>query len=57
MATGARRVAVIIEPAYPARIASLLMAAYSLSELEQEVSRLVRLVLRAGASGPGIVNQ
>jgi DNA-binding CsgD family transcriptional regulator len=39
--TGARRVAVIIEPAQPARIASLLMAAYGLTEREQEVTRLV----------------
>jgi DNA-binding CsgD family transcriptional regulator len=39
--TGARRVAVIVEPAQPARIASLLMAAYGLTEREQEVTRLV----------------
>jgi DNA-binding CsgD family transcriptional regulator len=39
--TGARRVAVIIEPAQPVRIASLLMAAYGLTEREQEVTRLV----------------
>jgi len=39
--TGARRVAVIIEPAHPVRIASLLMAAYGLTEREQEVTRLV----------------
>jgi DNA-binding CsgD family transcriptional regulator len=36
-----RRAAVIIEPAHPARIAPLLMAAYGLSEREQEVTRLV----------------
>ncbi len=36
-----RRVAVIIEPAHPARIASLLMAAYGLTEREQDVTRLV----------------
>lgn len=36
-----RRVAVIIEPAHPARISSLLMAAYGLTEREQEVSLLV----------------
>jgi DNA-binding CsgD family transcriptional regulator len=39
--TGARRVAVIVEPAHPARIASLLMAAYALTEREQDVTRLV----------------
>lgn len=39
--TGTRRVAVIIEPAHPARIASLLMAAYGLTEREQDVTRLV----------------
>lgn len=38
---GARRIAVIIEPDHPARIASLLMAAYGLTEREQEVTRLV----------------
>lgn len=37
----ARRVAVIVEPAHPVRIASLLMAAYGLTEREQEVTRLV----------------
>ncbi len=36
-----RRVAVIVEPAQPARIASLLMAAYGLTEREQAVTRLV----------------
>lgn len=36
-----RRVAVIIEPAHPGRIVPLLMAAYGLSEREQEVTRLV----------------
>jgi DNA-binding CsgD family transcriptional regulator len=41
VATGARRVAVIIEPAQPARIASLLMAAYGLTDREQDVTRLV----------------
>jgi DNA-binding CsgD family transcriptional regulator len=41
VANGARRVAVIIEPAHPARITSLLMAAYGLTEREQEVTRLV----------------
>ena len=38
---GARRVAVIIEPAHPARISTLLMAAYGLTEREQDVTRLV----------------
>jgi DNA-binding CsgD family transcriptional regulator len=41
LATGTRRVAIIIEPAHPARIAPLLMAAYGLTEREQEVTRLV----------------
>jgi DNA-binding CsgD family transcriptional regulator len=36
-----RRVAVIIEAAHPARITPLLMAAYGLSDREQEVTRLV----------------
>ncbi|MDP8929254.1 MAG: LuxR C-terminal-related transcriptional regulator [Actinomycetota bacterium] len=36
-----RRVAVIIEPAHPARISSLLMSAYGLTEREQEVTKLV----------------
>jgi DNA-binding CsgD family transcriptional regulator len=36
-----RRVAVIVEPAHPARITPLLMAAYELTEREQEVTRLV----------------
>jgi DNA-binding CsgD family transcriptional regulator len=38
---GTRRVAVIVEPAHPVRIASLLMAAYGLTAREQEVTRLV----------------
>jgi DNA-binding CsgD family transcriptional regulator len=38
---GARRVAVIVEPAHPARIAPLLMSAYGLTEREQAVTRLV----------------
>jgi DNA-binding CsgD family transcriptional regulator len=37
----ATRAAVIIEPANPARITPLLMAAYGLTEREQEVTRLV----------------
>lgn len=38
---GSRRVAVIVEPAHPARLAPLLMAAYGLSRREQDVTRLV----------------
>jgi hypothetical protein len=38
---GRRRVAVIVEPAHPARITPLLMAAYELTTREQEVTRLV----------------
>jgi DNA-binding CsgD family transcriptional regulator len=41
VSTGARRVAVIVEGAHPARIAPLLMSAYGLTEREQEVTRLV----------------
>ena len=41
VADGARRVAVIIEPAHPARISPLLMGAYGLTEREQDVTRLV----------------
>lgn len=41
VAAGARRVAVIIEPAHSARITPLLMAAYGLTDREQEVTRLV----------------
>jgi DNA-binding CsgD family transcriptional regulator len=37
----ARRVAVIVESAHPARIAPLLMSVYGLTEREQEVTRLV----------------
>lgn len=36
-----RRVAVIVEPAHPARITSLLMSAYGLTERERDVTRLV----------------
>ena len=39
--SGARRVAVIIERAHPARITPLLMSAYQLTEREQEITRLV----------------
>jgi DNA-binding CsgD family transcriptional regulator len=38
---GERRVAVIVEPAHPARITPLLMDAYGLTEREQDVTRLV----------------
>jgi DNA-binding CsgD family transcriptional regulator len=41
VADGVRRVAVIVEPAHSARIAPLLMAAYQLTEREQDVTRLV----------------
>lgn len=35
------RVAVILEPAYPARITSLLMSAYGMTDRERDVTRLV----------------
>jgi DNA-binding CsgD family transcriptional regulator len=38
---GARRVAVIVEPAHPARIYPLLMSAYGLTERERDVTRLI----------------
>jgi DNA-binding CsgD family transcriptional regulator len=38
---GDRRVAVIVERAHPARITSLLMSAYELTERERDVTRLV----------------
>lgn len=41
VADGSRRVAVIVEPAHPARISPLLMAAYGLTTREQDVTRLV----------------
>jgi DNA-binding CsgD family transcriptional regulator len=41
VADGARRAAVIIEPAHPSRISPLLMSAYGLTPREQEVTRLV----------------
>ncbi len=41
VASGARRVAVIVEPAHPARITPLLMSAYGLTDREQDVTRLV----------------
>ena len=50
---GARRVAVIVEPGHPARIQPLLMAAYGLTEREQEITRLVL----QGESTTGIAEQ
>jgi DNA-binding CsgD family transcriptional regulator len=41
LAGGVRRVAVIVEPAHPARIFPLLMAAYQLTDREQDITRLV----------------
>src|ERR687898_111134 len=41
VADGARRAAVIIEPAHPARISPLLMSVYGLTDREQDVTRLV----------------
>jgi len=41
VSTGARRVAVIVEPAHPARIYPLLMAAYGLTERERDIIRLI----------------
>ncbi|MGH2920406.1 MAG: helix-turn-helix domain-containing protein, partial [Solirubrobacteraceae bacterium] len=41
VADGARRVAVIVEPANPARISPLLMSVYGLTERERDVTRLV----------------
>jgi DNA-binding CsgD family transcriptional regulator len=38
---GRPRIAVIVEPAHPARIGPLLMSAYGLTEREQDVTRLV----------------
>lgn len=40
-ATSNDRIAVIVEPAHPARITPLLMSAYALTEREQELTRLV----------------
>jgi DNA-binding CsgD family transcriptional regulator len=40
-ALDAQRVAVIVEPAHPGRIAPLLMSAHGLTEREQELTRLV----------------
>jgi DNA-binding CsgD family transcriptional regulator len=41
VSSSSRRVAVIVEPAHPGRIAPLLMAAYGLTDREQEITRLV----------------
>ncbi len=41
VADGSRRAAVIIEPAHPARLMPLLMAAYQLTERERDITRLV----------------
>ena len=41
LSDGRRRAAVIVEPAHPARIVPLLMAAYGMTEREQEITRLV----------------
>ena len=38
---GSQRIAVIVEPAHPARIGPLLMSAYGLTDREQDVTRLV----------------
>ena len=38
---GRQRVAVIVEPAHPSQIAPILMAAYGLTEREQQLTRLV----------------
>jgi DNA-binding CsgD family transcriptional regulator len=41
VSAGQRRIAVIVEPAHPARIGPLLMSAYGLTDREQDVTRLV----------------
>lgn len=41
VSSSSRRVAVIVEPAHPGRIAPLLMSAYGLTDREQEITRLV----------------
>ena len=41
VSNGSRRVAVIVEPAHPARISPLLMSAYGLTERERDITRLV----------------
>jgi DNA-binding CsgD family transcriptional regulator len=41
VATEHKRIAIIIEPAHPARISTLLMSVYGLSDREKDVTRLV----------------
>jgi DNA-binding CsgD family transcriptional regulator len=41
VSSGPRRVAIIVEPAHPARISSLLMSVYGLTDREKDVTRLV----------------
>jgi DNA-binding CsgD family transcriptional regulator len=41
LSPGARRIAVIVEPAHPARISSLLMSVYGLTDREKDVTRRV----------------
>ena len=53
IAGGLRRVAVIVEPAHPARISPLLMSAYRLTEREQELTRLVLQGIRRPRSPSG----
>lgn len=47
VSTGSRRVAVIVEPAHPARIYPLLMSAYGLTERERDI---IRLILQGGST-------
>jgi DNA-binding CsgD family transcriptional regulator len=49
------RVAVIVEPAHPARITPVLMAAYGLTEREQDVTRLVLQGASTGEIAQGLV--
>jgi DNA-binding CsgD family transcriptional regulator len=41
VSSGSRRVAIIVEPAHPARLYPLLMSAYGLTEREKDVTRLI----------------
>jgi DNA-binding CsgD family transcriptional regulator len=41
VAPGSRRVAVIVEPAHPAKISTLMMTVYGLTDREKELTRLV----------------
>lgn len=52
---GSRQAAVIVEPAHPERIAPLLMAAYGLTEREQQVTRLVLAGLPTNAIAERLV--